>query len=109
MENAKDPILEEIALPELLRVFSAYLSSMCDYFKPNQMMGNFASRVLDRGKFQAPSYTPFIVADMSTSPGLFLPLTALLPWRSGRPPNRIRSRVLSHPPFTHGRYTGCGL
>ena len=66
--NAKDPPYEEVVPPEKLRRYSADLSALGAFFKPNQLMANFISRELARGKIQVPRYTPYIVADVSVTP-----------------------------------------
>ena len=66
--NAKSPLFDEIVIPGRLRNFRADLSPMGAFLKPNQLMANYASRELARGKRQTPPYTPYIVADISTSP-----------------------------------------
>ena len=66
--NAKGPPYEEIALPGKLRRYSADLSALGAFFKPNQMMANFISLELSRGKIQVPSYAPYIMDDVSVAP-----------------------------------------
>ena len=66
--NAKDPLFEELVIPERIRNFSDGLSRMGDFLKPNQLETNYVSLELARGKWQTPSYTRYIVADVSASP-----------------------------------------
>ena len=68
MANAKDPLFGELVIPERLRNFPAGLSPMSAFLKPNQLVTNYVSRELDRGKCQAPSYTPYIAAGVSAGP-----------------------------------------
>ena len=65
--NAKDPLFGELAIPERPRNFTADLSPMRAFLKPNLMMTNYVSRELALGKCQTPSYTPYISADVSTA------------------------------------------
>ena len=66
--NAKDPPFEEAVLPEKLKAYRADLSQLGAFLKPNQLMANFISKELAKGKAQVPSYVPYIVADVSAVP-----------------------------------------
>ena len=66
--SSKDPLFEEVVLPERLRNYTADLPSLGALLKPNQPMANYISRELARGKLQVPQYTPYIVPDLSESP-----------------------------------------
>ena len=66
--NANDPLFEELVIPERLRNFRDDLSPMGAFFKPDQLMANYVSRELARGKCQTPPYTPYIAAGISTAP-----------------------------------------
>ena len=68
MANSKDPMFGEVVLPGRLRNFPADLSPMGSFLKPNQMVSNYVNLELARGKFQTPSYTPYIAADLSAPP-----------------------------------------
>ena len=52
--NAKDPIYEEDVLHERLKAYTADLSALGAFFRPNQLMANYVSRELARGKQQTP-------------------------------------------------------
>ena len=67
-DDAKDPMFEEPVIPERLRNFAAGLYPMSAFLKPDQLMANYVSRELARGKCQTPSYTPYITADVSAAP-----------------------------------------
>ena len=47
--NAKDPPYEEVVLPGKLRRYSADISALGAFLKPNQLMANFISRELAMG------------------------------------------------------------
>ena len=66
--NAKDPPFEEAVLPEKLKAYRADLSQLGAFLKPNQLMANYISKELAKGKAQVPSYTPYIVVDVSAVP-----------------------------------------
>ena len=101
--NAKDPPYEEVAPPEKLRRYAADLSALGAFSKPNQLVANFVSRELARGEVQVPSYTPYIVADVSATPGLSLLLSTRWLSPNGRIIDR-RSRLTLRkiPPFAPG-------
>ena len=76
---SKDPMFEEVVLPERLRAYTADLSSLGALLKPNQPMANYVSRELARGEMQNPSYAPYIAPICRNPPGPFrLPNTQLL-------------------------------
>ena len=58
--NLKDPPFEEVVLPVKLKDYTADLSSLGGYLKPNQLMANYVSKELAKGRIQIPSYTPYI-------------------------------------------------
>ena len=66
--NSKDPLLGEFGRPGEIRNFFADLSPPRAFLKPHQVMANYVSRGLSRGKCRKPSYTPYIAADMSDAP-----------------------------------------
>ena len=43
-DNAKDPLFEELVIPERLRNFRDDLSPMGAFLNPNQLMTNYVSR-----------------------------------------------------------------
>ena len=64
--NAKGPPFGEAVLPGKLRKYTADLSQLGAFLKPNQLMAK--RKELARGKLQVPSYTPYIVSDVSPVP-----------------------------------------
>ena len=66
--NAKDPPFEEAVLPEKLKDYKVDLSQLGAFLKPNQLMANYISKELAKGKAQVPSYVPYIVVDVSVAP-----------------------------------------
>ena len=66
--NAKDPAFEELVIPRALARYTADLSGLGGFLKPNQLMVNYVSRELARGKLQVPSYTPYIVPAIAEVP-----------------------------------------
>ena len=67
--DAKDPVLEEVALPEKLKSYTSDLSAIGAFARPNQLMSNYISRELVRGGRKTPIYTPFIATDLAEAPG----------------------------------------
>ena len=63
--RSKGPIFGEVALPGSLRNYPYYRSTLGAFLKPNQPTANCISRELARGKLDIPSYTPYIVPDLS--------------------------------------------
>ena len=53
--NAKDPPFEEAVLPEKLKAYKADLSHLGAFLKPNQLMANYISKELARGKRRCPA------------------------------------------------------
>ena len=56
----KDPHFEEVVLPVRLKEYMVDLISLGGYLKPNQLMANYVSKELAKGRVQIPSYTPYI-------------------------------------------------
>ena len=52
--NTNGPIYEEDVLHERLKAYTSDLSSLGAFFRPNQLMANYVSRELFRGKKQTP-------------------------------------------------------
>ena len=72
--NMKDPPFEEAVLPVKLRTYKANLSSLGGYLKPNQLMANYVSKELDKGRIQIPSFTHYIDFPFEHSKGSISPL-----------------------------------
>ena len=66
--NANDPPFEEAVSHQRLLGCTANLSHLGPDQMPNQLMANYISLGLARGKDQIPSYTPFISPDITASP-----------------------------------------
>ena len=66
--NAKDPPFGESVFPEKLNAYAADPALMGAFLKPNQLMASYIIKELARGKTQAPSYAPYIVAGVPASP-----------------------------------------
>ena len=58
----------EAVLPGRLRGYVADLSILWYLWKPNHLKEKYVSKELGRGQLQMPSYTPFVVADLSSDP-----------------------------------------
>ena len=58
--NLKCPHFEEAVLPFRLRNCTANLRSLGGYLKPNQLMANYVSKELAKGRIRIPSYTPYV-------------------------------------------------
>ena len=66
--KAKDPMCGEVVIPERLRNYSADVSALGAFLKPNRPMRNYVSRELPRGAAKTPSYTPSVVPDVGEVP-----------------------------------------
>ena len=108
-DNDKVPLFEELAIPERLRNSPADLSPMGAFLKPSQLMTNYVSRELARGECQTPSYTPYIVAGVSTAPWP-VPSAEHTAAMAQRTTNKQASEPgLNLSPFTLGLCIACAL
>ena len=98
--NAKDPLFEEVVIPTRLKNFRADFSLLGAFLKPNQLMANYVSREIARGKCQTPPYTPYIVPDLSIAPWP-VPTTehtsALARWKSNKQTAKAGAPTLPFP------------
>ena len=83
--NVKDPTYGGIVLPLKLMSYTADLSSLGAFLRPNRLMGNNISRELARGEHKVPIYTPYMVPNSAESPGQFRLLNIPLPTFGGAP------------------------
>ena len=58
--NANDPPFEVDCIRGKLRNYTADLSGLVEFLEKNQLMANYISRELDRGKLQVPRNTPLL-------------------------------------------------
>ena len=101
--NAKDPLFEEIVLPSRLKNFRADFSQIGAFLKPNQLMANYVSRELARGKCQTPPYTPYIVPDLSLAPWPVPTAehtSALARWKANKQAPKAGTPLMPFPTWT---------
>ena len=72
--NLIGPPFEEAVLPVRLRNYSANLSRLGGYLKPNQLMANYVSKEQAKGRIRIPSYTHYIDFPSEYSEGSILSL-----------------------------------
>ena len=96
--NAKGPSFEELVIPQKLARYSADLSGMGGFLKPNQPMVNYISMELAVGKPKVPIYTPYIVPNPAESP-LPVPSAEHRTSLAKRNSNRQASRAENPQPF----------
>ena len=66
--EATDPASEDVVLPERSESYTADLSDLAVFLRPTQLMANYVSRELSRGRQRAPIYTTYIVPDLDEAP-----------------------------------------
>ena len=89
--NAKGPAFEELVIPQKLPRYTANLSGLGGFLKPNQPMANYISKEIAVGKLKVPSYTPYIVPNPAEAPWPVPSAehrTALAKWGSNRQASR---------------------
>ena len=101
--NAKDPLFEEVVIPDRLKNFRADFSLLGAFLKPNQLMANFVSRELARGKCQTPPYFPYIAPDISIDPWPVPSAehtTAVAKWKANKQASKPGAQFLPFPAWT---------
>ena len=66
--NPKDPPFDEVVFPAMIPEYKADFSCLGGFLKPNQLMANYVSKELAKGRLQVPPYAPYIAADVAAAP-----------------------------------------
>ena len=98
------PCVDE-ALPGIPRGYVADISGLWYFWKPGHLKGKYVSKELAIGQLQTPSYTPFVVSDLSAD-HWSMPKSERKAaiGRRGHAVERRRRLKPKIPRPTHGRY-----